>query len=82
VGRIYGGILGLLAFQITLLRGWLHRSDAQSTLWLAWLYLLVFAVIGLVVGRVAGQIVQESVIGRVNAELAAQEEQDQPKKRK
>ena len=29
---------------------------------------------GLVIGRVAGQIVEESVIGRVNAELAAQEE--------
>lgn len=82
MGRIYGGILGTLAFQTTLLRGWLHRSDPQSTLWAAWLCLLVFAAIGLVIGRVAGQIVQESVIGRVNAELAAQEEQEQQKKKR
>ena len=81
MGRIYGGILGLLAFQTTLLRGWFHRSDLQSTLWTAWLSLLVFAAIGLIIGRVAGQIVQESVIGRVNAELAAQEEEKNKKKK-
>ena len=79
MGRIYGGILGLLAFQMTLLRGWFHRSDLQSTLWTAWLGLLVFAAVGLVIGRVAGQIVQESVIGRVNAELAAQEQKEKKK---
>ena len=81
MGRIYGGILGLLAFQTTLLRGWFHRGDLQSTLWTAWLSLLVFAAVGLVIGRVAGQIVQESVIGRVNAELAAQEEEKNKKKK-
>ena len=81
MGRIYGGILGLLAFQTTLLRGWFHRSDLQSTLWTAWLSLLVFAAVGLVIGRVAGQIVQESVIGRVNAELATQDEKDKKKKK-
>ncbi|MCC6124190.1 MAG: hypothetical protein IT426_04465 [Pirellulales bacterium] len=74
MGRIYGGILGLLAFQTILVRGWIHQSDSQGTLWIAWLGLILFAAVGLVVGRVAGQIVKESVIGRVNAELAAQEE--------
>ena len=80
MGRIYGGILGLLAFQTILLRGWFHRGDLQSTLWTAWLGLIAFAAVGLVIGRVAGQIVRESVIGRVNAELAAQEEIEKKKK--
>ena len=71
----------MLAFQTTLLRGWFHRSDLQSTLWTAWLSLIVFAAVGLVIGRVAGQIVQESVIGRVNAELATQDEKDKKKKK-
>jgi hypothetical protein len=82
VGRIYGGILGLLAFQTTLLRGWFHHSDLQSTLWTAWLSMLAFAAVGLIIGRVAGQIVQESVVGRVNAELAAQAEKENEKKKK
>jgi hypothetical protein len=81
VGRIYGGILGLLAFQTTILRGWFHHSDSQSTLWTAWLCLMIFAAVGLVIGRVAGQIVKESVIGRVNAELAVQEAQEKEKKK-
>jgi hypothetical protein len=76
VGRIYGGILGLLAFLTILVRGWIHQSDSQGTLWTAWLGLMLFAAVGLIVGRVAGQIVQESVIGRVNAELAAQEKNE------
>jgi hypothetical protein len=71
VGRIYGGILGLLAFQTTVIRGWIHHADVQSTLWTAWLSLLAFAAVGLVVGRIAGQTVQEYVVGRMNAELAA-----------
>ena len=79
MGRIYGGILGLLAFQTTLLRGWFHRSDLQTTLWTAWLSLMAITAIGLVIGCVAGQIVQESVIGRMNAELAAQDEKEKEK---
>jgi hypothetical protein len=73
VGRIYSGILGLLAFQTTLLRGWFHHGDLQSTLWAAWLSLILFAAVGLIIGYIAGQIVRESVVGRANAELAARE---------
>ena len=79
MARIYGGILGLLAFQTTLVRGWLHRSDPQSTLWTAWLSLMVFTAVGLVIGWIAGQIVEDSVAGRVTAELAAQEEEAKKK---
>ncbi len=82
MGRIYGGILGLLAFQTILLRGWIHENDLQSTLWTAWLGLLAFAALGLVIGSIAGQVVQESVVGRMNAELAAQEAQEREKAKK
>ena len=81
MGRIYGGILGLLAFQTTLLRGWFHHGDVQSTLWAAWLSLMLFAAIGLVIGRVAGQIVEDSVVGRANIELAAQEALEKAKEK-
>jgi hypothetical protein len=73
VGRIYGGILGLLAFQTTVFRGWVHNADVQATLWTAWLALIAFAAIGLLLGRVASETVKQYVVSRLNAELAAEE---------
>ena len=74
MAHIYGGILGLLAFLTTIIRGGLHRNDLESTLWTAWLSLILFTLVGLVIGWVAARIVEDSVAGRVAAELAAQEE--------
>jgi hypothetical protein len=82
VGRLYGGILGLLAFQTTLLRGWFHHNDLNSTLWAAWLCLMIFAGVGVIIGTVASQIVRDSVIGRVNDELNAQELKTKEKEKK
>jgi hypothetical protein len=82
VGRIYGGILGLLAFQTTLIRGWIHRGDIESTLWYAWLNLMAFTIVGLFVGWIAGQIVEDFVAARVSAELDAQEAEEAKKKKK
>jgi Na+/glutamate symporter len=73
VGRIYGGILGLLAFQTTIFRGWIHNADVQATLWTAWLALIAFATVGLVLGRIAGETVKQYVVSRMNAELATEE---------
>jgi Na+/H+-dicarboxylate symporter len=73
VAQIYAGILGLLAFLTTLARGLAHNNNAEATLWNAWLFLMVFTVVGLVVGWIAGRVVEEAVTGRVEAELAAQE---------
>jgi hypothetical protein len=81
VARIYGGILGLLAFQTTLVRGWLHHNDLQSTLWAAWLSLCLFAVVGLVIGQIASQAVADSVADHMSAELAAQEKNQKNKKK-
>ncbi len=74
MARIYCGILGLLAFLTTLIRGWIHGGDTESILRTAWLSLLLFSVIGLVIGWIAARIVEESVNARLAAELAAKSE--------
>ena len=74
MARIYCGILGLLSFLTTLIRGWIHGGDSESILRSAWLSLLLFSVIGLVIGWIAGKIVEESVNTRLAAELAAKTE--------
>ena len=71
--RIYGGILGLLALLTTLARGWLHGGDVEAMLRSAWVNLLLFSLIGLIIGRVAGSIVEDAVVGRLSAEMAAEE---------
>jgi hypothetical protein len=70
VAQLYCGILGLLSFLTTLFRGWIHGGDAESILRTAWLNLLLFSAIGLVIGWIAGRIVEESVNARLAAELA------------
>jgi hypothetical protein len=71
VAHVYAGILGPLAFLTSLARGALHGGGTQSVLWTAWCSLLVFAAVGYLVGWVAGITVEESVRGRISAELAA-----------
>jgi hypothetical protein len=70
VAQIYCGILGLIAFLTTLLRGWIHGGDTESILWAGWLNLMLFSLIGLVIGWIADRIVEESVSTRLVAELA------------
>jgi hypothetical protein len=70
VARIYCGILGLLSFLTTLVRGWIHGGDTESILRTAWLNLLLFGVIGLVIGWIAERIVEESVNARLAGELS------------
>ncbi len=74
MARIYSGILGLVAFLTTLLRGWIHGGDTQSSLWAAWLNLLLFSIIGLLIGWIAGNVVEESVAARLAAEMSAKAE--------
>jgi hypothetical protein len=52
----------------------IHGSDAASTLPAAWCSLLIFSVVGYVVGGLAGWIVTQSVTARVSEELSAQDE--------
>jgi hypothetical protein len=73
VARLYAGILGLLAFLTSLIRGIVHGSGAESTLGSACLCMALFAVVGVALGGVARWIVEDSVNSRLAAELAARE---------
>ena len=61
----YAGILGLLAFLTSLIRGVAHGGGADSVLLVAWMSLLVFAAVGWVVGWVAQKTVEDSVRARL-----------------
>jgi hypothetical protein len=73
VSRIYAGVLGLLAFLISLLRGMLHGYGTDSVLATACGSTLLLAVVGLAIGRFAQWIVEDSVNSRLAAEVAAQQ---------
>jgi hypothetical protein len=77
VARIYAGILCILAFLTALARGAIHGDSAESSLWLAWCCLWVFAAVGYVLGWIGEQTIEQSVITQVEAELAAQEAAEQ-----
>ena len=72
MARTYAGILGPLAFFTVLARGILGGGGSETVLFDAWCSLLVFAVLGCVIGWFAERTVDESVNGRIAAELAAQ----------
>ncbi|OHB73344.1 MAG: hypothetical protein A2V70_00380 [Planctomycetes bacterium RBG_13_63_9] len=69
MAHIYAGILGPLAFLISLARGAMHGGGAESVLWSAWCSLLVFAAVGYLVGWIAGRIVEDSVRARISSRL-------------
>jgi len=74
VARNYSGFLGLVAFVATVAQGIIHGAGTQKTLFQAWLSLLVFVVIGYVLGAIAAWIVDDAIASRVNAELTAARE--------
>jgi branched-subunit amino acid ABC-type transport system permease component len=76
VARGYGGILGSLAFTTVVARGCVHGGGAESTLWTAWLGLLMAYPLGCLIGALADWIVLESIRGKLAAELAAREAKD------
>jgi hypothetical protein len=63
-----------VAFLTTLARGWIHGGDTESILWDGWLSLLLFSIIGLVIGWIGARIVEENVSARLAAELSANAE--------
>jgi hypothetical protein len=71
VARIYAGILGPLAMLTAVARGVFHGEGTETVLWSAWGWLLGLAVVGWAVGWIAERTIEESVISRVAAELAA-----------
>ena len=69
MARTYAGILGPLAFLTSLIHGLIHARPTASILLGAWCSLLVFAVVGCIVGWIAQRTVDESVIAVIEAEL-------------
>ena len=78
MARTYAGILGLLAFLTALAHGLMHGGGGVSVLWTAWCSLLLFALLGCVIGWVAERIVEDSVHGQVAAELTARQSAKAP----
>ena len=69
MGRQYAGMLGSIALVTSVLRGLVHGTPAVRVLTMAAVSLVMFSVVGYVVGELAGWIVLTSVRARIAAEL-------------
>jgi hypothetical protein len=73
MGPLYAGILGQLAFVVALARGLLGGGSAGSTAFLAVICLGLFAAIGYLAGRVADQVLWDSIQAQFQNEMRARE---------
>jgi len=80
VARIYAGILGPLALVTSIVHGIFHARQEEAILLTAWGNLLVFAMIGCVIGWIAGRTIEESVSTTVSRQLAARATQEHVEK--
>lgn len=70
MGRTYAGILGPLAMAVVICRGLVESGGVESTLSMATVYLVVFSIVGAVIGIIAQATVDESVRAKLEQELA------------
>ena len=70
MGRAYAGILGPLAFAISIARGLGAGSGVEGTLLAASAALFLFGAIGYLVGQTAEYLINESVRTRFQAAMA------------
>jgi len=68
MGGIYGGILSLIAFGSTLVRGLIHGGGAETILQVAIIGLIFFGGIGYLLGRIAEWTVEDSLRSHLRAE--------------
>ncbi len=80
MARTYAGVLGPLAFLMSLAHGFIHTRTIEATLLGAWCSLWVFAAVGYVLGWIAGWTVEQSVHARIEAELARDEPSEPPRR--
>ena len=73
MGRDFAGILGLVAFSTTVLRGAI-AGVADEALLMATVHLFAFAATGWILGTIAEGAIDQSVRARFAAELKAAEE--------
>jgi predicted lipid-binding transport protein (Tim44 family) len=71
MGRNYAGILGSLAMAVVLGRGVMDSAGIEGTLSVSIIALVVFALIGSVLGQIAQTTVDESVRQKIELELAS-----------
>ena len=74
MGRVYAGTLGTLAMAVVICRGWLSSSGIEATLSLAVTQLVLFSVVGAIIGQIAQATVDESVRARLQQQLMQQGE--------
>ena len=70
VHRQFAGILGTAAFTITIVNGLAAGADAATALPRAAAMLIVFTLLGAIVGRTAMWMVEEGVSARLHEALA------------
>ena len=74
MGRMYAGVLGPLAMFVVICRGWLASGGVEGTLGLAILYLVVFSIVGALIGQLAQSTIDESVRAQLEQQLSHQTE--------
>jgi hypothetical protein len=72
MGRVYAGVLGTLAMAVVLSRGAMDSGGVEGTLTMAMVWMVVFAIVGSVLGQIAQATVDESVRFKIERELAMQ----------
>lgn len=69
MGRVYAGILGPLAMAVVIGRGLLGSGGVEGTLTLAMLYLVLFSVVGAILGQLAQWTIDDSVRAKLEEQL-------------
>ena len=77
MGRAYAGILGPLAFALTIARGASAGSGVEGTILAASAAMLLFATMGYLIGQTADYLVNDSVRSQFQAAMAAWNEKQQ-----
>jgi len=70
MARTYSAIMALIGFQVVLVRGMKDGAGFDGTIATGLCWMVLFGAIGMVVGALAAQTVDESVRTKIEAELA------------
>jgi hypothetical protein len=71
MSRLYAGIFGYLAMSVAICRGWLGSAGVEGTLTWAVISMVVFAVVGAILGHIAQATIDQSVQAKLELELKA-----------
>ena len=73
MARTYAAIMALIGMQVILLRAMKDGAGLEGTIAIALAWMALLGAVGMVVGYIAQQTVDESVGKKIEAELAALE---------